>query len=163
MIIILLWDQAETSILKCYFLILYLALSWNYSTVWDQVLKSWKIIDIFYDYTAVPLGFNNVPITDLRIDSRDPQTSNIPILKIPLFGRGGISEDLKSILITVWYSSSEVFVHLPCPSSNLVSRSLESTLDKIVQYKIYVINICIVKITSCSQHNNTETTKSISI
>ncbi len=39
-------------------------------------------------------------------------------LKTPWFGRGGISEDLKSILITVWYSASEVFVHLPCPSSN---------------------------------------------
>ncbi len=35
---------------------------------------------------------------------------------------------MKSILITVWYSASEVFVHLPCPSSNLVYRSLESTL-----------------------------------
>ncbi len=49
-------------------------------------------------------------------------------LKVPLFGRRGISEDLKSILITVWYSASEVFVHLRCPSSNLVYRSLESTL-----------------------------------
>ncbi len=47
-----------------------------------------------------------------------------------LFISGGISEDLKSILITVWYSTSEVFVHLPCSSSNLVYRSLESTLSK---------------------------------
>ena len=39
-----------------------------------------------------------------------------------------ISEDLKSISITVWYSASEVFVHFPCPSSNLVYRSFESTL-----------------------------------
>ncbi len=29
---------------------------------------------------------------------------------------------------TVWYSASDVFVHLRCPSSNLVYRSLESTL-----------------------------------
>ncbi len=50
-------------------------------------------------------------------------------LKIPLIGRGGISEDLKSILITVWYRASEVFVHLLCRSSNLVYRSLESTFD----------------------------------
>ncbi len=50
-------------------------------------------------------------------------------LKIPLFERGGISEDLKSIFITIWYSASEVFVHLPCPSSNLVYRSLELTLN----------------------------------
>ncbi len=28
----------------------------------------------------------------------------------------------------VWYSASEVFVHLSCPSSNLVYRSLKSTL-----------------------------------
>ncbi len=49
-------------------------------------------------------------------------------LKVPLFGRGGISKDLKSISITVRYSTSQVFVHIPCPSSNLVYRSLESTL-----------------------------------
>ncbi len=50
-------------------------------------------------------------------------------LKIPLFEKGSISEDLQSILITIWYSASEVFVHLPCPSSNLVyNRPLESTL-----------------------------------
>ena len=52
-------------------------------------------------------------------------------MKIPLFGIGGISEDLKSILITVRYNASEVFVHLPCPSSNLVYRSLESTLRNV--------------------------------
>ncbi len=63
----------------------------------------------------------------IRVDSRDLQTSNIN-LKIPLFRRGGISEDLKSILITVWYSASGFFVHLPCPSSNLVYRFLESNL-----------------------------------
>ncbi len=34
---------------------------------------------------------------------------------------------------TVWYNASEVFVHLPCPSSNLVYRSLESTLRDILQ------------------------------
>ncbi len=49
-------------------------------------------------------------------------------LKIPLFERGGISKDLKSIMITVCSSASEVFLHFPCPSSNLVYRSLESTL-----------------------------------
>ncbi len=52
-------------------------------------------------------------------------------LKIPLFRRGGISEDLKSILITVCYSSWEVFVHLPCPSPNFVYRFLESTLMEV--------------------------------
>ncbi len=36
--------------------------------------------------------------------------------------------------ITVWYSASEVFVHLPCPSSNLVHRSLESTLIHVFSY-----------------------------
>ncbi len=52
-------------------------------------------------------------------------------------GRGGISEDLKLILTTVWYSASEGFVHLPCPSSNLVYRSLESTLhDLTVRMKM---------------------------
>ncbi len=49
---------------------------------------------------------------------------------VPLFGRGAISEDLKSILITVIYSTSQFFAHLPCPSSNLAYRSLESTLNK---------------------------------
>ncbi len=50
-------------------------------------------------------------------------------LKVPLFGRGGISEDLKLILITIWHSASQIFVHLPRPSSNLVYRSHESTLN----------------------------------
>ncbi len=56
-----------------------------------------------------------------------------------MFGRGGIYEDLKSILITVWYSVSEVFVHLPCPSSNLVYRSFESTLDIFEKNYILII------------------------
>ncbi len=42
------------------------------------------------------------------------------------FWRSEINIDL--IPYTVWYSASEVFVHLPCPSSNLVYNSLESTL-----------------------------------
>ncbi len=53
-------------------------------------------------------------------------------MTIPLLGRGGIFEDLKSILITVWYSASELFVHLPCPSSNLVYRFLELTLNELL-------------------------------
>ncbi len=52
------------------------------------------------------------------------QHIDLNFLKVPLFGRGGISEDLKSTLITVRYSTSH-FSHLPCPSLNLVSRSFE--------------------------------------
>ncbi len=35
-------------------------------------------------------------------------------------------------MITVRYSISQFFAHLPCPSSNLVYRSLESTLHQLV-------------------------------
>ncbi len=63
-----------------------------------------------------------------RVDSRDLQTSPLSIWRYHCLGEGGISEDLKSILITIWYSASEVFVHPLCPSSNFVYRSLESTL-----------------------------------
>ncbi len=49
-------------------------------------------------------------------------------LKVPLFERGGISEDLKSILNTVRYRTSQFFAHLPWTSSNLVYRSFESFL-----------------------------------
>ena len=50
--------------------------------------------------TALVIDQWHVPT---RVDSRDLQTANVSIcdLKIPLFWRGGISEDLKSILITV--------------------------------------------------------------
>ncbi len=56
-------------------------------------------------------------------------------LKVPLFRRGGISEDLKSILITVRYSTSQFFLlisptHLEIYSPahlDLVYKSLEST------------------------------------
>ncbi len=34
--------------------------------------------------------------------------------------------------LKIWYSASEVFVHLPCPSSNLVYKSLESTLAQML-------------------------------
>ena len=61
-----------------------------------------------------------------RVNSRDLRTSNISIWRYHCLG-GDISEDLKSILITIWYSASESFVHLPW-SSNLVYRSLESIL-----------------------------------
>ncbi len=47
-------------------------------------------------------------------------------LKVPLFERGGISEDLKSILITVIHYIS-IFVHLPAHLQTYVYRSLEST------------------------------------
>ncbi len=56
-------------------------------------------------------------------------------LKVPLFGRGAISEDLKSILIIVRYNTPQYFANLPCPSSNLVYRSLESTIpDQITPF-----------------------------
>ncbi len=64
--------------------------------------------------------------------------------------RGGISEDLKSILITVWYvSASDVFVHLPCPSSNLVYRSLESTLRCMIQSLRSYMTTSLVQIEVC--------------
>ncbi len=50
-------------------------------------------------------------------------------LKVQLFGRGSIPEDLKSVLITVWYNASGFCSSPPCPSSNLVYRSLELTLS----------------------------------
>ncbi len=50
-----------------------------------------------------------------RVVSRDLQTSNISIWRYHCLGRGGISEDLKSII------------------ANLVYRSLESTLDDMIR------------------------------
>ncbi len=51
-------------------------------------------------------------------------------IDLPLFGRGGISEDLKLILITSQIQYITVFAHLPCTSSNVIYyRSLESTLE----------------------------------
>ena len=72
---------------------------------------------------------------DLSVKRRAPyylfnQHANVQHidLKVTLFGRDGISEDLKSILITARYSTTEFLVHLPYPSLNLVYRSLELTL-----------------------------------
>ncbi len=77
-------------------------------------------------------------------------------LKVPLFARGGISEDLKSIVIipsdTVHHS---FFAYLPCPSSNLVYRSLESTLECPLHLwlpKRFLCLSCTLKATQFDEH-----------
>ena len=64
----------------------------------------------------------------VRDDSRNLQTHNLSIWRYHCLGEVAF---LVSIFITVWCRASEVFVHLPdpCSFSNLVYRSLESTLS----------------------------------
>ncbi len=57
-------------------------------------------------------------------------------LKVPLFGRGDISEDLKSILTTVRYSTLQF-------ASNLVYRSLESTLGLFYFPQVWFVDLFI--------------------
>ncbi len=53
-------------------------------------------------------------VSPISVDSRDLQTSWISIWRYHCLGEVTLfCEDLKSILITVWYNASEVFVHIP--------------------------------------------------
>ncbi len=63
----------------------------------------------------------------VRVDSRDLQMPNILIWRYHCLGEVAFLKIWNQYWL-VWYSASEVFVHLPCPSSNLVYRALESTL-----------------------------------
>ncbi len=63
-----------------------------------------------------------------RVDSRDPQTSNIPIWRYHCLGEVVFLKIWNQYWLPSDTGATEVFVHLPCPSSNLVYRSLESTL-----------------------------------
>ncbi len=52
--------------------------------------------------------------------------ASVQHIDLKVHRKGSISEDLKSILISVRYITSQFFVNLPCRSSNLDYRSLES-------------------------------------
>ncbi len=60
-------------------------------------------------------------------------------MKVPLFERGGICEELKSTFIPFRYSTyHSCFVHLSCPPSNLVYWSLEFCLIKLIFFHFSV-------------------------
>ncbi len=68
-------------------------------------------------------------VKDIRVDSRDPQTFNISIWRYHCLGEVAFLK----IWNQYWLPSDTVhqrflFISPPCPSSNLVYRSLESTL-----------------------------------
>ncbi len=103
-------------------------------------------VDNWCDVTFVRLHTSGEWFVELRqnmrynLFNRCANVQHIDLM-VPLFGRGGISEDLKSILITVRSSTSQFLVCLPCSSPNLVYRSLELTPVSLV-FSHYWAKVC---------------------
>ncbi len=104
--------------------------------VWERWHFWWAEINIDYHLIQCIRGICSSPLPIFKRSLQVPWESIQGIRKRPThrfedtivwerwyFWRSEINIDYRLI-----YSASEVFVDLPCPSSNLVYRSLESTL-----------------------------------